>query len=101
MKGTESAIAKVTRDAGIFSIFSFFLGLLAIPAVAQMAVSSDPNATQWAPMRLGEPLLRDPIWVYNDWSAYDELSDNIPLTEELAMRELAQIARLQKFGVHF
>ena len=29
-----------------------------------------------------------PIWVYNNWSAYDELSDNVPLTEELAMREL-------------
>jgi len=46
-------------------------------------------------------LLRDPIWVYNDWSAYDELSDNIPLTEELAMRELNEIVRLKKYGVHF
>jgi hypothetical protein len=52
-------------------------------------------------MRLGEPLLRDPIWVYNDWSAYDELSDNIPLTEALAMKELEQIVRLRKLGVHF
>lgn len=52
-------------------------------------------------MRLGEPLLRDPIWVYNDWSTYDELSDNIPLTEALAMKELDQIARLRRPGVHF
>jgi hypothetical protein len=49
----------------------------------------------------GSPLLRDPIWVYNNWSSYDELSDRIPLTEELAMRELAEIARLHKLGVHF
>ena len=55
----------------------------------------------WSPAALGEPILPDPIWVYNDWSAYDELSDNIPLTEELAMRELDQILRLRKFGVHF
>ena len=46
-------------------------------------------------MRLGGPLLRDPIWVYNDWSAYDELSDNIPLTEALAMKELDEIVRLR------
>jgi hypothetical protein len=52
-------------------------------------------------MRLGEPLLREPVWVYNDWSAYDELSDNIPLTETLAMKELGEIVRLKKLGVHF
>jgi hypothetical protein len=46
-------------------------------------------------------VLRDPIWVYNDWSAYDELSDNIPLTESLAMKELGEIVRLRKLGVHF
>ena len=66
-----------------------------------LAAAIGGGAQEWNPQRLGEPLLRDPIWVYNNWSAYDELSDRIPLTEELAMRELAQIARLQKFGVHF
>lgn len=40
-----------------------------------------------------------PICVYNNWSAYDELSDNIPLNEQLAMRELEQIVRLRKSGV--
>jgi hypothetical protein len=39
--------------------------------------------------------------VYNNWSAYDELSDNIPLTEELAMKELDEILRLRRFGVRF
>jgi hypothetical protein len=47
------------------------------------------------------PLLPAPIWVYNDWSAYDELSDEVPLTETLAMRELAEILRLHRAGVRF
>jgi hypothetical protein len=55
----------------------------------------------WLPSRLGEPMLRDPMWVYNNWSSYDELSDNIPLTEALALKELDEIVRLRKFGIHF
>jgi hypothetical protein len=62
---------------------------------------SKRNIQTWHPSQLGAPLLVDPIWVYNDWSAYDELSDNIPLSEELAMRELDEIARLRNLGVHF
>src|SRR5580700_1745889 len=55
----------------------------------------------WNPDKLGAPLARDPIVVYNDWSAYDELSDNIPLTEQLAMKELDEVLRLRRFGVRF
>jgi hypothetical protein len=55
----------------------------------------------WNPDKLGENLLSDPLWVYNDWSAYDELSDNIPLTEQLAMQQLDEIIRLKNYGVHF
>ena len=40
-----------------------------------------------------------PVFVYNNWSAYDELSDKVVQTEELAMRELGEIVRLQKSGV--
>lgn len=47
------------------------------------------------------PFLSAPIWVYNNWSAYDELSDEVSLNEALAMRELAEILRLRKAGVHF
>jgi len=43
--------------------------------------------------------LKEPIAVYNDWSAYDELSDNIPLTEKLAMQLLDEVIRLKKDGV--
>jgi hypothetical protein len=81
--------------------------VLISPLLARSQVDSaqsGPEQTSlpdWSPAKLGAPLLRDPIWVYNDWSAYDELSDYIPLTEELAMRELDQILRLRKLGVHF
>jgi hypothetical protein len=46
-----------------------------------------------------QPGLGAPIWVYNNWSAYDELSDAAPLTEQLAMRELQEILRLRAAGV--
>jgi hypothetical protein len=45
------------------------------------------------------PFLAAPIWVYDNWSAYDELSDDVPLTEELAMRELHERLRLRTLGV--
>ena len=47
------------------------------------------------------PALSAPISVYNNWSSYDELSDNIPLTEKLAMRELDELLRLKRDGVRF
>jgi hypothetical protein len=47
------------------------------------------------------PALSAPISVYNNWSSYDELSDNIPLTETLAMRELDELLRLKRNGVRF
>ena len=43
--------------------------------------------------------LKKPIAVYNNWSAYDELSDNIPQTEELCMKMLDEVIRLKKNGV--
>src|SRR5215813_2770396 len=64
------------------------VGLLMLPAAAVHA------------QRL-RPFLSAPIWVYNDWSAYDELSDEVPLNEALAMRELDEILRLRKAGVQF
>jgi hypothetical protein len=47
------------------------------------------------------PALSSPISVYNNWSSYDELSDNIPLTESLAMHELDELLRLKRAGVRF
>ena len=59
------------------------------------------SGRSWNPSKLGEPVLREPVWVYNNWSSYDELSDNIPLTEQLAIKELNEILRLRKYGIHF
>ena len=65
------------------------------------APSAPTKVSTWDSSKLGENLIHDPVWVYNDWSSYDELSDNIPLTEQLAMKELEEIVRLKKYGVHF
>jgi hypothetical protein len=61
--------------------------------------ASSRTSEKWDAEKLGAPLARDPIFVYNDWSAYDELSDNIALTEQLAMTELDEILRLRRLGV--
>lgn len=44
-------------------------------------------------------MLEGPICIYDNWSAYDELSDIIELTEELALRELDELLRLMRSGV--
>jgi hypothetical protein len=74
-----------------------------IETVPNSAGRGDPRPAiaEWSPLRLGEPLLREPVWVYNNWSAYDELSDNIPLTETLALKELDEVIRIRRYGVHF
>ena len=87
-------ISKHVRHVGLGCSSILFLAVF-------LATPFEASAQGWNPQSLGAPLLRDPIWVYNNWSSYDELSDRIPLTEELAMRELAQIVRLKQFGVHF
>jgi hypothetical protein len=79
------------------SAFLFVVLVFSSPHPSVLAAQSPT----WSPEKLGEPFLKDPIWVYNNWSSYDELSDNVPQTEELAMRELAEIVRLKKYGVHF
>ena len=57
--------------------------------------------TSWSPRLLGGPFVSDPVFVYNNWSSYDELSDNVPLTEQLALKELDEIIRLRQFGIRF
>jgi hypothetical protein len=83
----------------------FFISLISLEGKAQGNLSgtqdSSKSSPAWQPAKLGAPLLRDPIWVYDNWSAYDELADTVPLTEALAMRELNEIIRLHSFGVHF
>src|SRR5450756_656337 len=49
----------------------------------------------------GLSMIQHTITVYINWAAYDELSDNIELTETLAMRQLGELLRLRKSGVRF
>ena len=77
--------------ASVRAIFAF-----AALACTFTATSSSRAQTEPPPAEL-----QAPISVYNNWSSYDELSDNIPLTETLAMRELDELLRLKKAGVRF
>jgi hypothetical protein len=73
-----------------------------VPAgFSYLLAQTQPDEQKFSIDKLGAPTLRDPISVYNNWSSYDELSDNIPLTQELAMRELDNVLRLRKLGVRF
>lgn len=46
-------------------------------------------------------MMNQPVSVYINWAAYDELSDNVELTEELAMQQLEELLRLRSAGVQF
>lgn len=80
---------------------SIFFGLAISPFARLLAQSSNDglsNVLNNDPLTVAGP--RKPVTIYNNWSAYDELSDIIPLTEELAMKELDELIRLKKSGVH-
>jgi hypothetical protein len=47
----------------------------------------------------GIPRVRRPLGVYINWSSYDELSDNVPLDEALALRQFDELLRLRALGV--
>ena len=74
------------------------LGVRALLTLLFLAGPATSPETQGAGLR---PRLVAPVWVYNNWSAYDELSDVVPLNEHLAMKELAEMLRLRNAGVHF
>jgi hypothetical protein len=71
------------------------LGFNPLAKVLSGPLSSAPEKNVFLPLAGPEK----PVTIYNNWSSYDELSDNIPLTEELAMKELNELIRLKKNGV--
>jgi len=81
-------------------LLTIFVVLLPAPMLCR-AQSAEATPDQFSAQSLAAPMLRDPTFVYNNWSSYDELSDNVPLTEDLAMRELDQMIRLKKQGIRF
>lgn len=76
----------------------FPIATTALLFAASLAI---PAQQQFNRLALGSPTIPDPISVYDNWSAYDELSDNVPLTEELSINELDQLLRLRASGARF
>ena len=72
---------------------------LALVAAATSAVA--PGQASYSRTALASPTIADPISVYDNWAAYDELSDNVPLTEGLTLKELDNVLRLRRDGVRF
>ena len=68
---------------------SFFLLLLSSTALVAQTPPTGPR------------MVRDPAGIYINWAAYDEISDNVPLTEELAMKQFDELLRLRRLGVRF
>jgi hypothetical protein len=56
-----------------------------------VVISPFTRVLPMAPSQLYFSGPKRPVTIYNNWSAYDELSDVIQLTEELAMKELAVV----------
>jgi len=46
-------------------------------------------------------MVKEPVSVYINWAAYDELSDSVELTEDLALRQVDELERLKGLGVRF
>ena len=44
-------------------------------------------------------MLTTPTTIYINWASYDELSDNVELTEALALQQLDELLRLRRAGV--
>ena len=56
----------------------------------------------WNAAVVGAPLIRDPVWVYDNWAAYGiGEANSISLTEALALRLLDEVVRYRRLGVRF
>lgn len=77
----------------------FIKNAIAVGVLMHPFVRSWSKPLSYKNLKLDGP--KEPVFIYNNWSAYDELSDNKPQTEELAMRELNELIRLKKQGVQF
>ncbi len=76
---------------------NFILNTLVGGLAIHPFVSAWSKPVSYSDLKLAGP--KKPVFVYNNWSAYDELSDNKPQTEELALRELNEVIRLKRLGV--
>jgi hypothetical protein len=72
------------------------LSAISLFVFTQIGMAADVLDVFKSPLSAG---LDRPVVVYNNWSSYDELSDNVPLTEKLSMDMLNHVVRLKKQGV--
>ncbi|HEY4322569.1 MAG TPA: hypothetical protein VGN20_01250 [Mucilaginibacter sp.] len=75
----------------------FMAGAIGLGVIMHPFVRAWSKPTANSNLKLAGP--PKPVFIYNNWSAYDELSDNVPQTEQLAMRELNEVIRLKQNGV--
>ena len=59
------------------------------------------SVSSFSQVNHGNSSLVKPLSVYVNWAAYDELSDTVKLTEDLAFKQLQDISRLKKQGIQF
>src|SRR5579884_4258954 len=81
-------------------LLPFRLRIMRFPAILAASITISALAAD-RPADAKYLTIQDPIVVYNDWSSYDELSDRVPLTEQLAMKEMDNLLRLKRHGVPF
>jgi hypothetical protein len=66
---------------------------------ACMAFALPLMSAKDSPFVAAQPGFRKPLSMYINWAAYDELSDDVMLNEELAMKQLDEMIRLKKSGL--
>jgi hypothetical protein len=86
------------RCFGSTSSLAFTILCISVSTGPFFCSAAPAPETDSVPVR-GTVALNQPVAVYNNWSAYDELSDNIEITEALAMKELGEIVRLRRAGI--
>lgn len=80
--------------------YPYFVSLLIIILISQsLILVANNNIKPTINERFMVKMPKTPIFIYNNWSSYDELSDNVALTESLAMSELNELIRWKKNGV--
>lgn len=84
----------MNKSGRIACILVILVAAWSLPAIPQVQQT-------YSRASLTSPVLPDPVSIYDNWSTYDELSDNVPLTQALAMKELDQLIRLHKAGARF
>lgn len=76
-----------------FIMNSVGCGLAMQPLVKMLKFGVAENSNKQLAVMGMPSALPAPVMIYDNWSAYDKLSDNIPLTEDLAMKELNELIR--------